>query len=481
MLRTRTHCEVFSKTLSLLYTTTATRSLSQHCRAQILPNPRCFFDESVQVKVDGLSPYQKVELRSTVKDDKGVLFKASALYAADAAGQVDLCRSPSLGGSYTGVEPMGLFWSLKAQTPHSKLSKKDVLDPLMVDIEALHEDTGEVFATETNERRFMTEGMRRIPLSLNEGRIRGVLFIPPGQGPFPAVLDMYILGGGISEIRASLLANNGFVVLALAYFGYQDLPKTIPKFFDLEYFEEAITFLRTHPEVHGPGIGILSISRSGDLALSMSSFLSGISATVCINSCSANILAPLVYKDLVIPPLTPVLENITTTPSGIFNIRDVLPDPETEGNRSSVIPIERSGSTFLFAASEDDQNWNSGFFAKQATARLKNDGKENFEVVTYPGAGHFLEVPYMPHCPSGFHPAVGKEVVFGGEPKAHHEAQLDLWRRIPEFFSKHLGAQPIRSCQCHPHPEQKCVAIGGDESSYTERTPDEGRAAGCRL
>lgn len=44
----------------------------------------------------------------------------------------------------------------------------------------------------------------------------------------------------------------------------------------------------------------------------------------------------------------------------------------------------------------------------------------------------------MPHCPSGFHSALGKVMVFGGEVKAHHEAQLDLWRRVQEFFRKHL-------------------------------------------
>lgn len=62
---------------------------------------------------------------------------------------------------------------------------------------------------------------------------------------------MYILGGGLSEVRASLLANKGFVVLALAYYGYQDMPRNVPKHFDLEYFKEAITFLRRQPQVSG--------------------------------------------------------------------------------------------------------------------------------------------------------------------------------------------------------------------------------------
>lgn len=162
-----------------LWLYTSVRSNSQQVRVRLLPNPRCFFDEPVHVKVDGLSPHQKVELRSKLRDDKGIIFKASALYSADSTGQVDLCLSPSLGGSYTGVEPMGLFWAMTPETPHHKLLKNN-LSSMMVDIDALHEDTGEILATETIERQFMTEGLRRIPLGMKNGRIRGTLFLPPG-------------------------------------------------------------------------------------------------------------------------------------------------------------------------------------------------------------------------------------------------------------------------------------------------------------
>ncbi|XP_035534858.1 acyl-coenzyme A thioesterase 1 [Morone saxatilis] len=404
-------------------------------RLKILPSVRCLFDKLVQVKVEGLAPHKPVELRSKLVDDRGVIFKASALYKADETGQVDVCRAPSLGGSYTGVEPMGLFWSMAPETPHGKLLKKNVLSPTLVEIEALSGETGEVLASETNERVYMTEGMRRIPVQ--EGRIRGVLFIPPGKGPFPGIVDLYTFGGRLTEPRASLLANKGYVVLALAYFGYQDLPKR-PKMLDLEYFEEAVTYLRRHPEVKGPGIGIISISHSGGLALSMSSFLSGISATVCINGCIGNTVIPLHYKDIVLPPLSPVITNVKIKGSGLIDIRDALPDPSLEENRASLFPIERASCQFLFAVSEDDHNWNSALFAEQAAATLRKHSKESFKVVTYPKAGHFLEVPHMPHCPSGFHGAVGSDVVFGGEPKAHSEAQLDLWDRVQEFFKSHL-------------------------------------------
>ena len=199
-------------------------------------------------------------------------------------------------------------------------------------------------------------------------------------------------------------------------------------------------------QVKGPGIGIISISHSGGLALSMSSFLSGISATVCINGCNANTVIPLHYKDLIIPPLNPVPKNIIFTDSGLLYVRNCLPDPSLEKNRASQFPIERASCHFLFAVSEDDHNWNSVFFANQAAATLRSHGKESFQVVTYPKAGHFLEVPYMPHCPSGFHAVVGSEVTFGGEPKAHSEAQLDLWERVQQFFKSHLDNKSRPTC-----------------------------------
>lgn len=147
-------------------------------RLKILPGIRCLFNKLVQVKVEGLAPHKPVELRSRLVDDRGVTFKASALYKADETGQVDVCRAPSLRGSYTGVEPMGLFWALAPETPHSKLMKKNVLSPTLVEIQALNGETGELLASGTNERGYMIEGMKRIPVQ--EGRIRGILFVPPG-------------------------------------------------------------------------------------------------------------------------------------------------------------------------------------------------------------------------------------------------------------------------------------------------------------
>ena len=56
--------------------------------------------------------------------------------------------------------------------------------------------------------------------------VQGTLFIPPGEGPFPAIINIH---GGMKrkqlvEDAAEMFANNGFVSMALAFFAY-GLPK----------------------------------------------------------------------------------------------------------------------------------------------------------------------------------------------------------------------------------------------------------------
>ena len=104
-------------------------------------------------------------------------------------------RRPSVGGSYTGVEPMGLMWSMKlspGQRDGIRLLKKDVTKPYLVNLsvfdghlrlEGEQESVGEPLTSATFEKSYMKAGVRRIPV--REGRIRGALFLPPGGGPFP--------------------------------------------------------------------------------------------------------------------------------------------------------------------------------------------------------------------------------------------------------------------------------------------------------
>ncbi|XP_040598711.1 acyl-coenzyme A thioesterase 1-like [Mesocricetus auratus] len=403
------------------------------------PADSCLFDQPVLIAVHGLAPEQPVTLRAALRDEKGALFRAHARYRADARGDLDLARAPALGGSFSGIEPMGLLWAMEPDRPFWRLIKRDVQTPFVVELEVLdgHEpDGGRLLARAVHERHFMAPGVRRVPV--REGRVRATLFLPPGNGPFPGIVDLFGVGGGLLEYRASLLAGKGFAVMALAYYNYDDLPKGM-KVFHLEYFEEAVNYLLSHPQVKGSGIGLLGISKGGELGLAMASFLKGIKAAVIINGSVAAVGSTMHYKDETIPPVTSLKKRVRRTKDGLLNVVDALESPLVE--EKSFIPVERSDTTFLLLVGQDDHNWKSEFYANEISKRLQAQGKEKPQIICYPEAGHYIEPPYFPLCKAGMHLLVGANITFGGEPKPHAVAQVDAWQQLQTFFHKHLGSE----------------------------------------
>ncbi|KAI5937540.1 Acyl-coenzyme A thioesterase 2, mitochondrial [Manis javanica] len=408
------------------------------------PASRSLWDKPVRIAVRGLAPEQTITLRSSLRDEKGALFRAHAHYRADAAGLLDLTRAPALGGSFLGLEPMGLFWALEPEKPLLRLVKRDVRTPMAVELEVLdrHEqEAGRLLGRAVHERVFLGPGVRREPV--RAGRVRGTLFLPPEPGPFPGIVDIFGAGGGLVEYRASLLAEKGFAVLALAYYNYEDLPKDM-KTLHLEYFEEAVNYLLKHAEVKGPGVGLLGISKGGDLCLSMASFLKGITAAVIINGSVANVGGALHYKgETLLPPLGSDRNRIKVTKDGFADVLDVLNSPLEGPDQKSLIPVERADCAFLFLVGQDDHNWKSEFYASEASKRLQARGKDKSQIICYPGAGHYIEPPYFPMCWASLHTLVGSPTIWGGEPRAHARAQVDAWKQLQTFFHKHLGGKEL--------------------------------------
>uniref|UniRef100_A0A8C2YD37 Acyl-coenzyme A thioesterase 1-like n=1 Tax=Coturnix japonica TaxID=93934 RepID=A0A8C2YD37_COTJA len=377
----------------------------------VLPSRRCLFDDPVQIRVTGLVPQQAVTLRACLLDEGGELFQAHAHYRAGDSGELDLTSCPALGGSYSGVEPMGLLWSLRSKTPHKRLAKRNVMTPFCVDLEVYegHGDMSQLLGKCTHERYFLGEGVKRI--SVREGRLKATLFLPPGPGPFPGLIDLYGSGGGLVEYRASLLASRGFVTLALAYMAFEDLP-AMPEILELDYFQEAIDFLQKHVFPQGAAV---SISGSG-----FNSFI------------------PLRGDGFTIPAHPYDLGRVKTSEeSGLIDFSDILDDHRDPATWDSRIPVEKSLAKFLFLTGLDDKNWKSDLYCRDAVQRLHQSGRK-VEFCSYSGAGHLLEPPYLPLCQSSIHKVLGAFVQWGGQWREHARAQEDAWHRIQAFFWKHL-------------------------------------------
>src|SRR4051812_33488629 len=82
----------------------------------VLPQ-RATLDTPVRVVVSGLRPGQPLTLRATMADHAGVDWAAHATFHATADGIVDPSVQAPVSGAYSGVDPMGLFWTLEPQVP----------------------------------------------------------------------------------------------------------------------------------------------------------------------------------------------------------------------------------------------------------------------------------------------------------------------------------------------------------------------------
>ena len=149
-------------------------------------------DSMTKIMVARLRPLQKITLGANIVGDGGEIFQSHAHYIADKHGEVDFDRESSLGGSYSGVEPMGLFWSMK-QAPGQKkglrLFKTDVTKPYNITLNCFdghitpQQKQLQPLSSAIFQQWYIAKGVKRVPV--REGRVRGTLFLPPGQGPFP--------------------------------------------------------------------------------------------------------------------------------------------------------------------------------------------------------------------------------------------------------------------------------------------------------
>src|SRR5208282_1564105 len=191
---------------------------------EISPNP-AFVDEDVRVCVRGLTAAALISVQAATDDDQGRRWISQARFRADSGGVIDASLHESLDGSYRGVAPMGLFWSMEsaaASADGSSSFAKNDSSPDRVEFEALLD--GWVVARAGLARNFLAQGTVTRDLKIPgevEGAGAGVeagvgestvggLFIPPGRGPHPVVIVLSGSGGGFDLDKAAVLSRHGF-------------------------------------------------------------------------------------------------------------------------------------------------------------------------------------------------------------------------------------------------------------------------------
>jgi dienelactone hydrolase len=356
---------------------------------------------------------------------------------------------------------MGLVWSAERLPGEAQpVPVGSIMQPLPVDLEAASRDGARAQAT--LERHVAGPGVTRQPVH-TEGII-GTLFLPPGAGPHPAVLVVSGGGGGIDEFRGAILASHGYAALALGHFGVEGLPRGLVNI-PLEYFENAIGWMRRQPWLRDQFLAVWGSSRGGELALLLGAAFPEINAVIAwvpsgvifwaLGLAEPGDTRPRAAWTFRGKPLPYLQENnsshdsepkaehrhpIAYTPLYRSFLRD------SQAVERATIPVERTRGPILLVSGTDDQMWPSAELADIALRRLEAHRHPfPFRHIKYPGAGHLILVPYWPLTVR----AVGLRVEGfegylysqGGIPKADAEAGVDAWANTLAFLEDAIGAQ----------------------------------------
>lgn len=372
------------------------------------------YDAPITIRVDGLKPHQQVSLRTAVTDERGVTWSSAADFAADSRGVVTNGQ-PALGGSYTGVNPMGLF---ETQVPPPSGSGQQVYFGLPNDwretVNVVGDDTALASAEVTRlypHQVGVTELDERPPKT----GIYGSLFLPADtKTRKPAVVVFGGSEGGLGTIsEAALLAAHGYAALALAYFAEPGLPEALQRI-PLEYFASALEVLASEPGVDPRRMVLWGLSRGSEAALLVGAY----------------------YPQL-------VHAVVASVPSGIVNA--ALPDTSqpawTHGRKplstGSIIPVDKVDGPIMLICGGLDRVWPSCTSTERISGELAAAHGHAPTVLDYPDAGHFVGslLPFVPSTATTGTTASGLALQGGGTPASDAAGRADGWPKLLAFLA----------------------------------------------
>jgi dienelactone hydrolase len=425
--------------------------MSSSLQIEVTPT-RAPFDEPVAIRVGGAEPGEMVTIRAEMVDHLARRWSSHAEFKADTRGQVDLVRNAPVSGTYDGVDPMGLFWSMRTAEPHTLLVPTGPLSwTLTADASAGRS------ATATVERLLIPDGVS--VRDVQEHGVVGRMFVPSGAGPFPAVITLSGSAGGLPQLPAALLAGHGFATVALAYFNFGPLRGELVDI-PLEYFESALDWLARQPSVRGDAIAVMGVSKGGELALLLGATFPQVRAVVGLvpsHVLHAGIEAgpgasparrpswnyrgsefPFVPRGVV--PRASERSGSDDEPIAVVSLYEAALFDEKAVERAT-IPVEKINGPVLLVSGRDDQMWPSALMADRVVERLERH-RHMFPVrhLAYEDAGHLITPAYLPTTALAVrHPVRNLVLAFGGTPQANARAQADSWPRIVRFLEESLG------------------------------------------
>ena len=411
-----------------------------------LPDGPFRLDETIYIQLNDLDPGQTVTLRGSSVDASGNAFQSFATFEANDMGTIDLTTMAPLGGSYEGIDPMGLFWSMDVASPNTGRQNFDLGGMASVEVRLEAFSGGDLLAHRVVRRLVRSSEVRVEELAA--GNLVGELYRPMLPGRLPAVI---VIGGseggtGGSQLIAEMLAARGYIALSLSYFSHEGVanhPQDLAEI-PLEYFLEAINWLRDQESVDEMRVAMIGGSKGAEAALLVASLTDRLNRVIAIAPSSVVWQAPFSavatsswsYEGIPLPYVRYRRDPSYNPPAGYPNrlVHHYRYSMEIDReNVAAQIAIERLTADVLLVSGQDDLVWESHAASQAIMSRLDQAGSTVLRRnASYAGAGHSF---VFGHLPTTWTPGMHNQWPNGGTPRANAIAAREGWQEMLDFLS----------------------------------------------
>lgn len=408
-----------------------------------------FYHEPVAIEASNLRAEFRYDIELRLYDVDSNYWKSTATYISDRNGRINLDVSPSVAGSYLGIQPMGLFWSLVSDDSH-QISTSGVMHGVL----SLKRDDQVLSSVAI--KRLSPRDLNSINVDLIRVREEFIadVYVPRSAEKIPVIIYLGGSGGGFRQERSSLLASEGYAVVNLKYFRYEGLPDGIIEI-PLEYVHAAYEWIVAQGVFDTERIGIIGRSRGSELALlyaanyHVTSFVIAEAPSSVVWFGWEDGKSSWTHKGLPIP-YAEYEDSVSVRIERGFEISGVQYHDgpkflsaftDIEMIDRSTIPIEKIACPMLFVSGSDDQTWPSSMMSARMVERLvDNKFGYEFQHIEYPNAGHNFGggrqgcgIPYLP--PEDYSNSSAK----GGTVAGNALAAIKSWQDELLFIRRHFN------------------------------------------
>lgn len=420
---------------------------------KINPSNKVLMGTFLNIELDNLPQNENITLHAYRKNWEGLLY-SFARFKTDGKGQIQLNKNKPILATYSGVDSLGIFWSMTKPTYINEELPFEVKNLESNTIYFQVEAGGKIISKNELQLNLKTpdincEEIRKIDLVAN-------FYYPKNKQKLPLIIMVGGAEGGISGVDdyAKIISSYGYAVLALGYFGMENLPKNFEKI-PLEYFFNSIDWAKEMQFIDTTRIVILGGSFGGEAALLVASMRSDIKGVIAV--APSNVIWQGIPKGLPIVKSSWTLNgrelpylNCSYSFSFIgkmlgnskqVEMRELYKTIFTEEKSKiepAIIEVEKINGPILLIAGKDDKRWPSYDMCQMVEKRLDSLKFEHQIVcLYYDNAGHSIFSPdLMPTIDYKY-----QKLALGGKDSENSAAQIDSWNKTIEFLHTYFPVE----------------------------------------